>query len=195
MNRSTSFKTPIGICTLSWNDRGITRLRLPGPHRKKPDSTNPPPWVRKIIRRIFQYMNGRPTDLASLPLDMSSIPPFHRKVYKVARTVAPGRTATYQEIATGTGSPHAARAVGQALARNPFAIVVPCHRIVASNGRLGGFSANGGIRTKARLLEMEGHKGLRAEKSFISTTFPVRESVTRVERSPASRRAMSSAIK
>ena len=84
------------------------------------------------------------------------MPPFHRRVYAVARAIAPGTTLTYREVAARLGEPDAARAVGQALARNPIPIIVPCHRVVACGGKPGGFSAPGGIVTKFRLLDLEG---------------------------------------
>ncbi len=100
-------------------------------------------------------LDGAVTDLSSIELDMDRIPPFHRRVYQVARTISPGETMTYGEIAAQLGSAGSARAVGQALARNPFAIVVPCHRVLAAGGKVGGFSANGGATTKLRLLAIE----------------------------------------
>jgi methylated-DNA-[protein]-cysteine S-methyltransferase len=84
------------------------------------------------------------------------VPPFHRRVYALARTIPPGATLSYGEVAARIGAPGAARAVGQALGRNPFTIVVPCHRVLAAGGKMGGFSANGGIATKRRLLAIEG---------------------------------------
>ncbi len=87
---------------------------------------------------------------------MDGVPPFHRRVYRVARKIPPGATLSYGEIAARLGAPRSARAVGQALGRNPFAILVPCHRVVAAGGKLGGFSANGGVATKLRLLAIEG---------------------------------------
>jgi methylated-DNA-[protein]-cysteine S-methyltransferase len=87
---------------------------------------------------------------------MEGVPPFHRRVYEVARTIPPGATLSYGEVAARLGAPGAARAVGQALGRNPFAIVVPCHRVLAARGKAGGFSARGGIATKLRLLAIEG---------------------------------------
>jgi methylated-DNA-[protein]-cysteine S-methyltransferase len=87
---------------------------------------------------------------------MRQVPPFHRRVYEVARTIPPGATLSYGEIARHLGEPGSARDVGAALGQNPFAIVVPCHRVVAAHGKLGGFSARGGIKTKLRLLSIEG---------------------------------------
>ena len=101
-------------------------------------------------------LRGEPRDLGAIDLDMSGIPEFPRRVYAVARAIPPGQTVTYGDVAARLGEPGAARAVGQALGRNPFAIIVPCHRVVAAGGRLGGFSANGGAATKRRILAIEG---------------------------------------
>jgi methylated-DNA-[protein]-cysteine S-methyltransferase len=94
-------------------------------------------------------------DLSNVVLDMDGVPPFHQRVYALARRLLPGETVTYGELARRLGDPGAARAVGQALGANPFAPVVPCHRVLAASGRAGGFSANGGVSTKLRLLLIE----------------------------------------
>src|SRR5207253_5626638 len=94
-------------------------------------------------------------DLSELELDMDAVPPFQRRVYEQARRITPGTTLSYGELAAQLGSPGSARAVGQALGRNPFPIVVPCHRVLAAGGKVGGFTANGGITTKLRLLSIE----------------------------------------
>jgi len=99
---------------------------------------------------------GARDDLRDLVLDLDDITEFHRRVFATARAIAPGNTITYGELARRLGTPGAARAVGQALGANPFPIVVPCHRIVAADGSLGGFSAPGGARTKRRMLQIEG---------------------------------------
>src|SRR5439155_16025712 len=91
----------------------------------------------------------------TVALDMERLPAFHRRVYEIARTIPPGETLSYGELAARLGVPGAARAVGQTLGRNPVAIVVPCHRVLAAGGKVGGFSANGGITTKLRLLSIE----------------------------------------
>lgn len=101
-------------------------------------------------------LSGEPIDLADVVLDMDGVPEFHQRVYGVTRRIPPGETRTYGEIATALGEPGAARAVGQALGRNPFPIVVPCHRVLAAGGKAGGFSAPGGTRTKMKILDIEG---------------------------------------
>jgi methylated-DNA-[protein]-cysteine S-methyltransferase len=117
--------------------------------------------VQYAIDGIVALLHGKAgdfaeaVDLSVIELDMDRVPPFHRRVYQIARTIAPGETMTYGEIAAQLGSPGSARAVGQALARNPFAIVVPCHRVLTAGDKLGGFSATGGATTKLRLLSIE----------------------------------------
>jgi methylated-DNA-[protein]-cysteine S-methyltransferase len=116
----------------------------------------PPEAVSEVIVAIIALLSGAPEDLAFVAIDMNGILDFNRRVYEVARTIRPGSTLTYGEVARRIGEPGAAQAVGQTLGRNPFAIIVPCHRVVAAGDRLGGFSANGGRITKQRLLEIEG---------------------------------------
>jgi methylated-DNA-[protein]-cysteine S-methyltransferase len=111
--------------------------------------------VQHAILQIGELLAGRASSLAGVELDMRSVPPFHQRVYDAARQIPPGQTLSYGELATRLGAPGSARAVGQALGRNPFAIIVPCHRVLAAGGRVGGFSANGGITTKLRLLTCE----------------------------------------
>jgi methylated-DNA-[protein]-cysteine S-methyltransferase len=109
-----------------------------------------------LIADIQGYMTGRKVDFATVALDLTDIGPFQGKVYAAARSVPWGQTASYGELARQAGSPGAARAVGHALSRNPVPIIIPCHRILAKGHRIGGFSAHGGIVTKARLLALEG---------------------------------------
>jgi O-6-methylguanine DNA methyltransferase len=118
----------------------------------------PPCDVQRAIDAIVALLRGEPIDLSFVTLDMETLPAFHRRVYDVARTIPPGTTRSYGDIASRLGEPHAARAVGQALGRNPFPIIVPCHRVLAANGRTGGFSAPGGTATKLRLLAIEGER-------------------------------------
>jgi methylated-DNA-[protein]-cysteine S-methyltransferase len=118
--------------------------------------TPPPSWVSAIVVRVQALLKGQPDGLLDVPLDMTGVPPFHQRVYAVARAIAPGHTLTYGEVAAALGEPGAARAVGQALGHNPFAPVVPCHRVLAAGARSGGFSATGGVDTKLRMLLAEG---------------------------------------
>lgn len=117
----------------------------------------PPPFIAKAMSDIVALLDGSARDLTDVPLDFDdSVPEFHRRVYDVARTIKPGTTLSYGEIATRLGEPDAARAVGHALGRNPIPIIVPCHRVLAADGRTGGFSAPGGTATKLQLLAIEG---------------------------------------
>jgi methylated-DNA-[protein]-cysteine S-methyltransferase len=125
----------------------------------------PPPAIRRARDAITALLEGKPKDLSSIELDMQKVPPFHCEVYTLAREIPRGETLSYGEIAARLGSPGAARAVGQAMRKNPFAIVVPCHRVLAAGGKIGGFTANGGISTKARMLEIEGVNGGSARKA------------------------------
>ena len=111
-----------------------------------------------MLDGIVALLAGEMADLSAAVLDMQCVSPFHRRVYEVARTIPPGVTLSYGEIARRMGAGGSARAVGQALGRNPFAVVVPCHRVLAASGKLGGFSANGGIATKLRMLSIEAAK-------------------------------------
>lgn len=162
----TLFDTPIGRCGVAWSERGVAGVQLPeaGERRTRarllerfPDAREnaPPPQVQRALDGIVALLRGEASDLSAVALDMDAVPAFHRRVYEVARTIAPGATVSYGDIASQLGAPGSARAVGQALGRNPFAIVVPCHRVLAADGRVGGFSANGGITTKLRLLSIE----------------------------------------
>jgi methylated-DNA-[protein]-cysteine S-methyltransferase len=104
---------------------------------------------------MVALLEGEPDDLTDITLDMSDVPDFNRQVYEIARTIPPGEIVTYGEIAQRLGDKMLSRAVGQALGQNPFTIVVPCHRVLAANGKTGGFSANGGVTTKFRMLTIE----------------------------------------
>jgi methylated-DNA-[protein]-cysteine S-methyltransferase len=161
------FDTAIGRCGIAWGERGIVGLLLPEAtdggtrarlQRRFPTGSDavPPPEVAQAIEGITALLNGDVVDLSDVELDMEGVPAFHRRVYDVVREIPPGGTMSYGEVAAWAGAPGAARAVGQALGNNPFAIVVPCHRVLAAGGRIGGFSANGGITTKRRLLAIEG---------------------------------------
>jgi len=166
-HRFALFETTIGWCGLAWSERGIVGVQLPEAdarqtrarlRRRCPSGQEsaPPSDVQRAIDGITALLRGEAADLSSIDLDMSGVPDFDRGVYKVARTIPPGSTITYGEIAARLGEPREARRVGQALGRNPFAIVVPCHRVVAAGGKLGGFSAAGSIVTKLKLLAIEG---------------------------------------
>jgi methylated-DNA-[protein]-cysteine S-methyltransferase len=161
------FDTAIGRSAIAWGEHGIVAVQLPGASesrtrarivRMHPDALegSPTPEVQGVIDGIVALLRGEAVDLSDTVIDTARLPDFHRRVYAVARTIPAGRTLTYGEIAERLGDPSAARDVGQALGENPFPIVVPCHRVVAANGKLGGFSAPGGTATKLKLLRIEG---------------------------------------
>ena len=160
------FDTAIGWCGIAWGPRGIVGVQLPEGSapatrarllRRFPDAREAPPpsEARHAIDDITALLRGEPKGLDDVPLDMEGVPDFNRRVYEVARTIPWGATLSYGEIAKRLGDPGVARDVGQALGQNPFAIVVPCHRVLAAGGKWGGFSARGGVSTKRRLLSIE----------------------------------------
>ena len=161
------FDTPLGPCGLAWGEQGICRVQLPqssvahtrerllrglGGHPE----LQPPPAMAQVTTRVAAMLGGAADDLADVVLDMRGVPEFHQRVYALARAIGPGATLTYGELAQRLGLPGAARAVGQALGHNPFAPIVPCHRVLAAGARSGGFSSHGGISTKLRMLMTEG---------------------------------------
>ena len=161
------FDTAIGRCGIAWSARGITAVQLPERDdartsrrlARRSATTAPgraPREVQATFDDIVALLTGQPVDLHAVPLDLDGVGDLDRQVYEVARTIPPGRTMSYGDIANRLGDPTLARLVGQALGRNPFAIVVPCHRVVGADGRLTGFSANGGVATKERMLVIEG---------------------------------------
>lgn len=164
-----AFDTALGTCAIRWTAAGIAGVRLPSRRTaglpRATDVPVPPP-VRAAIDAIVAVLDGSPGSLASVELDEAGIEPFRREVYAATRRIPAGRTATYGEIARAIGRPEAAREVGAALARNPFPIVVPCHRVVGASGRLTGFSAPGGLETKRRMLELEGAPGYGQQRLF-----------------------------
>jgi methylated-DNA-[protein]-cysteine S-methyltransferase len=161
------FSTAIGPCGIAWANGTVIAVQLPeaDPERTRArllkdlppsaESASPPAAVQAAVEGIQALLNGEPRDLLEVPLDMSRVTPFQRDVYAVARAIAPGQTLTYGEVAQALGDPSLARAVGQALGHNPFAPIVPCHRVLAAGGRSGGFSGGSGVSTKLRMLQIE----------------------------------------
>ncbi|MGV9364877.1 methylated-DNA--[protein]-cysteine S-methyltransferase [Amycolatopsis sp. NPDC003731] len=163
----TVFETAIGACGLAWRDDVVIGTSLPEGSasatrawliRRFPDAVEgpPPAPVQEAVDGIVALLVGARQDLASVALDMAGVPEFNRRAYEVARTIPPGRTLTYGDIAHRLGQPGSAQAVGQAMGHNPFPIIVPCHRVLAAGGKDGGFSARGGVGTKRRMLVIEG---------------------------------------
>lgn len=169
MTRYNVFDTAIGACGIAWGERGVVGLWLPDADRAamrrriarrlpRASEARPDAEIRGAIAAIVDLFAGGRPDLSGVRLDMEGVPDFDRRVYEAARRVPPGETVTYGELAARLGDRSAAREVGGALSRNPFPIVVPCHRVLAAGGRNGGFSAPGGVSTKLRILQIEGAK-------------------------------------
>ncbi|QDV67942.1 Methylated-DNA--protein-cysteine methyltransferase, constitutive [Rosistilla carotiformis] len=155
-------ETPLGILTHQWTTAGLFRIRL----FADPSSAGIQEALQQteakqvrhrasFAQRIDAYFKGQPTTFDDIPVDASDWSPFFAQVYHACRKVPAGQIISYKELACRAGRPAASRAVGQAMARNRIPIVIPCHRIVGSNGRLTGFSADGGIETKRWLLDRE----------------------------------------
>jgi O-6-methylguanine DNA methyltransferase len=166
--RYALFDTAIGTCGIVWSAYGIAAVQLP---EKTASSTKrklldrfadsaeesvPTGAVKNAVREIVRLLKGEAHNFSKIELDLNGVPPFHRKVYIAARQVPPGQIVSYGDLARAAGSPAAARAVGQAMARNPFALLVPCHRIMGHDGSAVGFSSFGGCSIKQKLLALEG---------------------------------------
>lgn len=151
---STSFETKYGVCKITWEEGEISGFSLP---RADGAADEPPSFVKAIIIRAQDHFAGRMQDFADLPYAWGQVTNFQRAVYEAALRVKPGQTWTYGQLAVAIGQPPgASRAVGTALGQNPWPLLVPCHRFIGVDGRMTGFSAPGGIRTKLRLLALEG---------------------------------------
>jgi methylated-DNA-[protein]-cysteine S-methyltransferase len=182
------FDTVIGRCGVAWGGSGLIGMQLPEAapgaanpgvewarmRKRFPDAveTAPPPEIERVIERVLDLLAGGRDDLTDIALDLTEASEFNRRVYAIARAIGPGETSTYGEVARALGEPGAARAVGKALGENPWPIVVPCHRVLAASGGMGGFSAPGGTSTKARLLTIE-----RARTNAVPTLFDLEFSV------------------
>ena len=163
----TLFDSAVGCCAIVWNERGVAGVRfLEGDERATRDriarrfptacEATPPKEILRAIDGVVALLGGEPTDLSGVEIDTTGMPDFNRQVYEIARTFPAGSTLTYGEIAERLGDRNLARDVGTALGQNPIPIIVPCHRVLAAGGKMGGFSAPGGIVTKLRLLTIEG---------------------------------------
>jgi methylated-DNA-[protein]-cysteine S-methyltransferase len=161
------FDSAIGPCGIVWGGRGVVAVQLPMSNQDKTRGrirqrcgdiaeAQPPAEVQSAIDGMIELLAGKPNDLSDVVLDLDGVPEFNRGVYDIARTIPPGQTLTYGDIAKRLGGVELSRDVGQALGRNPCPIVVPCHRVLAAGGKPGGFSANGGVVTKLKMLAIEG---------------------------------------
>jgi len=164
------FDTAGGFCAVAWNIIGITRFQLPAENatgternllRRAPDAGpgTPPPPVFATVADVKRYFAGEKIDFSGVELDLAGQGEFFMRIYAAARRIGWGQTSTYGTLAKEIGSgPEAARGVGQAMANNPIPLIIPCHRVMAAGGKVGGFSAPGGAASKIRMLELEGMK-------------------------------------
>jgi methylated-DNA-[protein]-cysteine S-methyltransferase len=162
------FETAGGFCGIAWNGIGVTRFQLPTGSaaeterlllRRLPEARRGEPGagIADVVSAVRRYFSGKPTDFSGVPLDIGRQEPFFRDVYAAARRLGWGQTTTYGRLAKDLGAgPEAAREVGQAMAKNPVALIIPCHRVLAAGGKIGGFSAPGGAISKLKMLELEG---------------------------------------
>jgi methylated-DNA-[protein]-cysteine S-methyltransferase len=164
------FTTELGSCGVRWSDVGVTGVVLPGDRLLRGidagHAEDFPLAIRDAIDGMVAVLCGERRDLREVVLDERGLDPFRRRVFAATRAVGPGETIAYGEIARAVGAPGAARAVGAALGSNPYPIIVPCHRVLAADGALTGFSAPGGIATKRRMLQREGAPGFTQEALF-----------------------------
>jgi methylated-DNA-[protein]-cysteine S-methyltransferase len=163
----TFFDTAIGWCGLAWDGHNILGFQLPEATKELTEKkmrsqypnlvgdTVPSRLIANLCRDVLSHVEGRAQDFTSTRIDISTLTPFSKRVYEFTRAIPAGRTISYGELAKRIGSPNSARAVGRALGANPIPLIVPCHRVIAANGALTGFSAAGGVDLKAHLLEIE----------------------------------------
>jgi methylated-DNA-[protein]-cysteine S-methyltransferase len=161
------FDTALGRCGIAWADRGIVAVQLPQPDEHQTRvrimqrfggiaEVKPTAPVQLAIDGIVELMTGKPIDLSTIDLDLTDVPQFNRNVYAIARKIPAGATLTYGDIAKQLGGVELSRNVGTAMGQNPCPVIVPCHRVLAAGGKPGGFSANGGVETKLKMLAIEG---------------------------------------
>jgi methylated-DNA-[protein]-cysteine S-methyltransferase len=162
-----SFETTLGRGAVAWGPGGVVAVSFPSPvegealqaiRRRAPAAVEgaPPSDIARLIADIAALCAGEKRDFASARLDLSGIGDFERRVYAETRRIPPGETKSYGDIACALGDVAFSQRIGQALGRNPFPIVIPCHRVIGVDGRMVGFSAPGGAAAKMRLLKIEG---------------------------------------
>ena len=162
---TTTFDTALGMFGIGWTDAGLARVQLPGLdagalavriNRDGAVPGQPSRMIEQLINRIDDYASGELVDFSDVVLDLSGVPTFHRRAYETLLAFGWGQTTTYGELARALGDVTLSRAVGQAMGANPMPLIIPCHRVLASNGKTGGFSAPGGAQAKVRMLALEG---------------------------------------
>lgn len=180
----TIFDTMIGRCGIAWGQAGIVGVQLPEAreietrrrlYQLYPEAREqrPPPNVEVAIEGIVALLRGQPGDLSDVTLDVSGIHAFNLRVYRLAQAIPRGETRTYGEIAAGLGASGAVHSVAQALARNPFVIIVPCHRVLEAGSYADRMSPHGGSISKRRLLSIEGARGAVSSKTLFDVLLPV----------------------
>jgi methylated-DNA-[protein]-cysteine S-methyltransferase len=179
----TIFDTAIGRCGIAWGDDGILGVQLPEAReldtRRRlfqlyPDAREmrAPLNVELAIEGIVVLLRGEPSDLNDVALDMSGIHAFNQRVYAFTRTIPRGETRTYDEVAAGLRASGAVHSVAQAISRNPFMIIVPCHRVLEAGSYADKISPNGGTISKRRLLSIEGARAT-SSKTLFDVLLPV----------------------
>ncbi|XZE52951.1 methylated-DNA--[protein]-cysteine S-methyltransferase [Planctomycetaceae bacterium SH139] len=143
--------TAMGLHTVAWGETD----KIPADYVNYRVSAVSPAAVLNFDAALADYFLGNFAAFEQIAADSSGWPPFFARVYQFCRLIAPGQTLSYAELAGRAGSPRAARAVGQAMARNRLPLVIPCHRVLASGGKMGGYSGPGGVDTKRWLLALE----------------------------------------
>jgi methylated-DNA-[protein]-cysteine S-methyltransferase len=162
------FETASGFCGIAWSEGGITRFQLPTENAAATERlllrrmsaakmAEPTPDIAGVIEAVRRYFEGGMVDFSNLTLDLDGQDDVFKQIYALARRLPWGQTTTYGALAKGIGDdPRLARDVGQAMAKNPIPLIIPCHRVLAAGGKVGGFSAPGGAASKVRMLELEG---------------------------------------
>lgn len=160
------FKTAAGPCGLAWSPDGLTQVQLPeatpaatearlARRSGAPPCDAPPAWIAGIADRMRSYFEGVENDFTDVTLDLRGISAFNARVYSALRAFGWGQATSYGALANAISEPGAARAIGAAMGANPWPLIVPCHRVLAASGRIGGFSAHGGQDTKRHMLQLE----------------------------------------
>jgi O-6-methylguanine DNA methyltransferase len=199
------FETPLGPCGIAWKEQEISRIPPVVTFFQLPEATRaltatriagssggrktrvPPPRIAGIIKKVQKHLHGDVQDFLEIVVDLDGAGPFARQVYETVRNIPAGRTMTYGELAADMNRTTASRAVGQALGRNPIPLIIPCHRVLAAGGKAGGFSAPGGVETKARMLAIEGAMigppaTIKSKRDFLRAAGQLRERDPRLAR-------------
>ncbi|MBY8917403.1 methylated-DNA--[protein]-cysteine S-methyltransferase [Nitratireductor sp. L1-7-SE] len=160
------FETAFGFCGAGWSEAGLARFILPTPEAEPVErllkqrlpvsrAAQPAGAMADLVAAAQRYFDGSQESFSSVPLDLSGVSPFHHALYTAMRRLAYGETTTYGALCESVGFPKATRETGAAMGQNPVPLIIPCHRVLAAGGRIGGFSAHGGITTKQKMLALE----------------------------------------